>query len=471
MTFNSFQFLVFLPMAFLAYWALGRSVRLQNLFVVCASYVFYGWWDWRFLSLIAFTSAWSYAFGLLERRAAPRSRGSKVRLALSCAVNLGILGCFKYAGFFVGEAQSLLSALGIHVHLPALRLMLPVGISFYTFQALSYTIDVYRRAVAPTRDPVAFFAFISFFPQLVAGPIERARDLLPQFQSPRRFSYPEAVVGCRQMLWGFFKKAVVADNCAVCADAFLHSSPQGNGAAVWIGMLFFAFQIYGDFSGYSDIAIGVARLFGIRLTRNFAFPYFAQGMSDFWRRWHISLMAWFRDYLYIPLGGNRQGRLRHVVNIFVVFLVSGLWHGANWTFVLWGGYHACLLMPSVLSAKAGADRRGVDPKGLLGMLRTFFLVVVGWTFFRARSVGECFDWVCAMFDLRSFSAVGHVPGMGYATVAVITMLACEWFNREGVFGFWRFPERRSVRWAIYLFVAFASFLLLPRPQPFIYFQF
>ena len=242
--------------------------------------------------------------------------------------------------------------------------------------------------MTPTRDPVAFFAFIGFFPQLVAGPIERAGNLLPQFLSPRKFSCPDAVIGCRQMLWGFFKKVVVADNCAVCADAFLGSPFHGNGTAVWIGMLFFTVQIYGDFSGYSDIAIGVARLFGIKLSRNFAFPYFAHDMSDFWRRWHISLMTWFRDYLYIPLGGNRLGRVRRAFNIFVVFLVSGLWHGANWTFVLWGGYHACLLAPTALSSADVPLRRRSAICGTLCMLRTFFLVVVGWTIFRASSVGE-----------------------------------------------------------------------------------
>ena len=468
MAFNSFQFLVFLPLVFSAYWALRRSVRMQNLFVVCASYVFYGWWDWRFLSLVALSSAWAYWLGLMEAGSAPRSRGSKCRLVLSCAVNLGILAYFKYAGFFIGEAQALLSAIGVNAHVPALRIILPVGISFYTFQALSYAIDVYRRTIEPTRDPIAFFAFIGFFPQLVAGPIERARDLLPQFLSPREFSYPDVVLGCRQMLWGFFKKVVVADNCAVVADALLGGDACRNGVAAWTGMLFFTFQIYGDFSGYSDIAIGVARLFGIRLTRNFAFPYFAQGMSDFWRRWHISLMTWFRDYLYIPLGGSRRGRLRHMLNVFAVFLASGLWHGANWTFVLWGGYHACLL---AFSALFSGDGRSMLRRSAFGILRTFLFVVIGWTIFRARSVGECADWLLAMFGFRAFGSVGFVPGMGYAVAAVVCMLACEWFNRDGEFGFWRLPACRLVRWAVYLLVAFATIVLQPSPQPFIYFQF
>ena len=295
MLFNSFEFLIFLPCVFAAYWALSRHLRLQNLLVLATSYLFYGWWDWRFLSLIAFTSAWSYCVGLVELRRWDE-RPSKALLAVSLIVNLGILGYFKYCGFFVDSFASLLQDLHLLSSAGAqslarlsLNVVLPVGISFYTFQALSYTIDVYRREVRPTRDPIAFFAFIAFFPQLVAGPIERASNLLPQFLRAREFSYEKAVDGCRQMLWGFFKKCVVADNCAVVVDLLLNDSSMTNGLGVWLGMVLFAVQIYGDFSGYSDIAIGVSRLFGVDLMRNFAYPFFARDIAEFWRRWHMSL--------------------------------------------------------------------------------------------------------------------------------------------------------------------------------------
>ena len=330
MLFNSLEFLIFLPIVFAGYWLLARHLKLQNLFVVVVSYVFYGWWDWRFLILIAFTSLWSFVFGLFELKCEARSLSSKLRLALSCAINLGILGYFKYCDFFVSQAVVVLRQFGFEPHVSSLNIILPVGISFYTFQALSYTIDVYRRSIKPTKDPIAFFAFISFFPQLVAGPIERATNLLPQFLKPRQFDYPLAVEGCRQMLWGFFKKVLVADSCAYAANYILGNSHPSS-VSLWIGMIAFSFQIYGDFSGYSDIAIGCSKLFGVRLMRNFAYPYFARDIAEFWRRWHISLTTWFRDYLYIPLGGSRCSTLKKVRNTFAIFLVSGFWHGANWT--------------------------------------------------------------------------------------------------------------------------------------------
>ena len=344
MLFNSLEFLIFLPIVFAVYWLLARHLRLQNLFVVVVSYVFYGWWDWRFLILIAFTSLWSFLFGLLELKGETRSLPSKLRLALSCAINLGILGYFKYCDFFVSQAVVILRQFGFESHVSSLNIILPVGISFYTFQALSYTIDVYRRSIKPTKDPIAFFAFISFFPQLVAGPIERATNLLPQFLKPRQFNYPLAVEGCRQMLWGFFKKVLVADSCAYVANNILINSHPSS-ISLWVGMIAFSFQIYGDFSGYSDIAIGCSKLFGVRLMRNFAYPYFARDIAEFWRRWHISLTTWFRDYLYIPLGGSRCSTLKKVGNTFAIFLVSGFWHGANWTFIAWGAFHAVCFLP------------------------------------------------------------------------------------------------------------------------------
>ncbi len=479
MLFNSPEFLLFLPLVFAVYWMLAPRLRLQNLFVVVASYVFYGWWDWRFLALIAFTSAWSWAFGVMEEKSEPRSAASKLRLALSCVVNLGILGAFKYFNFFMDQVAWLLQSLGFEPHVASLQVILPVGVSFYTFQALSYTIDVYRRQIRPTRDPIAFFAFIGFFPQLVAGPIERATNLLPQFLRPRAFDYGDAVLGCRQMLWGFFKKCVVADNCAKVANFLLNDPGMGNGLGVWLGVFLFSFQIYGDFSGYSDIAIGCSRLFGIRLMRNFASPYFARDIAEFWRRWHISLTTWFRDYLYIPLGGSRCSAWRRVRNTFAIFLVSGLWHGANWTFVAWGAFHAALFLPLLLG---GANRRHLDTvaegralpslRELREMLGTFLLALLGWALFRARSMGEAVSWFVSMVDVRTFGAVRGLPReTAVAAAAIGVMLAVEWLNRREAFGCARLPRSTPLRWGVYLVLIWLAVFYTPGSQTFIYFQF
>ena len=483
MLFNSFCFLVFLPIVFGLYWSLRRWVRLQNLLVVVASYVFYGWWDWRFLMLIAFTSAWSYVVGVLElphSQTPGRERWqSKLLVGLSLLVNLGILGYFKYYDFFLSQACTLLSSCGLNVHPSSLRIILPVGISFYTFQALSYTIDVYRRAIRPTRDPIAFFAFISFFPQLVAGPIERATNLLPQFLAPRSFDCESAKIGCRQMLWGFFKKCVLADNCAVVANHLLNDSSQANGLGVLLGVFFFTLQIYGDFSGYSDIAIGCSKLFGINLMRNFHCPYFARDIAEFWRRWHMSLTSWFRDYLYIPLGGSRCGRLKQIRNTFAIFLVSGFWHGANWTFLAWGAYHAVLFLPLLLRGKnrtylqTVAENRAFPSFGELGrMLATFALVLVGWTFFRAQSMGEAIHWFGLAVDPRTFGVLHGLPREAVvAVIAWAVTLVSEWWNRREAFGLARLPRMTILRWGVYYLLLWAVVFYVPGTQTFIYFQF
>jgi len=350
--FNSLEFLVFLPLVFAAYWILNlwtgtrAGLRAQNLLVLAASYVFYGWWDWRFLSLIAFSTAVDYAVGLQIAKAnaaelapdAPEdacSPKAKRWLFVSLAVNLGLLGYFKYANFFIESWVDAWAAAGVTMHASTLQIILPVGISFYTFQTLSYSIDIYRRRLEPSKDFIAFAAFVSFFPQLVAGPIERASALLPQITKRRHFDYDLAVSGMRLILWGMFKKVVVADTCAIYVNDIFANYEQYSGPTLVLGAIYFAFQIYGDFSGYSDIAIGTARLFGIRLMTNFRTPYFSRDIAEFWRRWHISLSTWFRDYLYIPLGGSRVGKWKAVRNTFIIFLVSGFWHGANWTFVAW----------------------------------------------------------------------------------------------------------------------------------------
>ena len=478
MLFNSIEFALFLPAVWLAYWSLRGSLRLQNLLVVVASYVFYGWWDWRFLVLIAFTSAWSYVVGLVELGRWEK-RPSKALLTVSLVVNLGILGYFKYYNFFLDSAVALLEAVGFEPNVSSLRIILPVGISFYTFQALSYTIDVYRRAMRPTRDPFAFFAFISFFPQLVAGPIERATNLLPRFLSERRFDYADAVRGCRQMLWGFFKKMVVADNCAVVVNQYLNNGQADNGLMVLLSAFLFSIQIYGDFSGYSDIAIGCSRLFGIRLMRNFAFPYFARDIAEFWRRWHISLTTWFRDYLYIPLGGSRCSKAKMVRNTFAIFLVSGLWHGANWTFVAWGAFHALLFLPLLLGGRHRKYLSGVaegrwypTPAELGMMLKTFLLAMAGWLVFRATSLSEAGRWFCDIANFASYGVDADFPHAGRVAFPMIgLMFACEWFNRREQFGFARLPRWTIPRWLIYFALALLVFMYAPGSQTFIYFQF
>lgn len=483
MIFNSFEFLLFLPLVWCLYWLLNRNLRLQNLLVVVASYVFYGWWDWRFLVLIAFTSGWSYVVGVLELNRWDR-KPSRLLLTMSLLVNLGILGYFKYFNFFLESFVAFAEAClpeALVPHMTSLRIILPVGISFYTFQALSYTIDVYRRQIRPTRDPIAFFAFISFFPQLVAGPIERATNLLPQFQRGRRFEYPAAVLGCRQMLWGFFKKMVVADNCAVAANFLLNDPAMDNGVGAIVGVFFFAMQVYGDFSGYSDIAIGCSRLFGVNLMTNFAFPLFSRSIPEFWRRWHISLMGWIRDYLYIPLGGNRCSRPRQVLNMFVIFFVSGLWHGANWTFVCWGLLHAMLFLPCLLFLKRGGKRtmdvvaqdRALPTFREFGcVLGTFFLVQYLPNFiFRAQNIAEAWRWLSSAVDISSYAILElpHESRVAYPMMAI--MMAVEWINRREAFGFVRFPKWVWLRWACYLAVVVLILLYAPGSQSFIYFQF
>lgn len=468
MLFTSIEFFVFLPVVFALYWLLNRYTRWQNLLVVAASYLFYGWWDWRFLLLIAFTSACSYFSGLIINNGCWR----KTALWGNIIINLGILGLFKYYDFFATELATLL---GLPPSTLILDLILPVGISFYTFQALSYSIDVYRGKIEPTRDIVAFFAYVSFFPQLVAGPIERATNLLPQFNKQREFNYPMAVDGVRQMLWGFFKKVVVADNCAVYVDDIWSSIAGQSSINLAVAAALFSIQIYCDFSGYSDIAIGTAKLFGIRLMRNFNVPYFSRDIAEFWRRWHISLTTWFRDYIYIPLGGSRVDKWKVVRNTFVIFLVSGLWHGANWTFILWGAFHAILFLPLIL---LGVNRKHTDTvaagrwlpslKELGQMLLTFVLAAFGWILFRSQSIGEAIDFFCGLFTGGLSGA--NLPMRTICLVAV--MLVVEWLQRERTHGLDVSGVRSGVlRYVCYLVILAMIFVYGVFNETFIYFQF
>ena len=484
MLFNSFEYLIFLPIVFLLYWfvfdyALSKckhQLLLQNLFIVVASYIFYGWWDWRFLVLIAITTILSFLSGIgIEK--APTQRGKKAVMIANIVVNLGILGVYKYYDFFAREFAQLF---GVESDFLLLHLILPVGISFYTFQALSYSIDVYRKQIEPSHDIVAFTAFLSFFPQLVAGPIERATNLLPQFYKKRTFDYATAVDGMRQILWGLFKKIVVADNCATYVDTVFADISGQSGSTLVLAAVLFTFQIYGDFSGYSDIAIGTAKLFGIKLMRNFNVPYFSRDIAEFWRRWHISLTTWFRDYVYIPLGGSRPDtsslspnslfassptaytKCIAVRNTFIIFLLSGFWHGANWTFVLWGAYHALLFVPLLLM---GRNRRYRDDdqtwRDIPRMLLTFVLVVIGWILFRSPDMGSCVDYFVGIChsSILSLPFVENALHLGLTGIAILVMLGMEW--------------RRQLpnRWWMYFALTLAIWWFAGQDMDFIYFQF
>ncbi len=482
MLFTSISFFIFLPVVFAIYWLLRYKLRLQNLFVVIASYVFYGWWDWRFLLLIAFTSLCSWGSGLLIEKSAKSENGGnvckKAKLVLwaNIILNLAILFFFKYFDFFVQSFVNAFALAGVTLHASTLRIILPVGISFYTFQALSYSIDVYRQKLEPTRDVVAFLAYVSFFPQLVAGPIERATNLLPQFGKQREFDYDTAVDGCRQMLWGFFKKVVIADNCAVFVDQIWNNYTEHSGSTLFIAAVFFTFQIYGDFSGYSDIAIGCARLFGINLMRNFNVPYFSRDIAEFWRRWHISLTTWFRDYIYIPMGGSRVSKAKVVRNTFVIFLVSGLWHGANWTFVSWGAYHALLFLPLILLGKnrnhidvVAANRVLPSLKEFGQMLLTFLLAVLGWIIFRSESIGQAFDYFKHLFD-KSLFIMPSIPIK--TTLFILVMLIVEWIQRKQQHGLVLDGVKSHVlKYAIYVSIVAMIFVFGTFNEAFIYFQF
>lgn len=480
MLFNSFEFLLFLPIVFLLYWFVFRSLRWQNLLVVVASYVFYGWWDWRFLFLIAFTSLCSYGSGLLIEHYDGRRRWQQVISGLNIALNLGILGVFKYYNFFVESLDVLLSAIGWKLDWVTMQIILPVGISFYTFQALSYTIDVYQKKLPATHDIIEFFAYISFFPQLVAGPIERATNLLPQFQRNRQFDYGKAVDGCRQMLWGFLKKLVVADNCAAVVNEYWGQYMELSGVTLFLLGILFTFQIYCDFSGYSDIAIGCARLFGFNLMRNFDNPYFSRSIPEFWRRWHMSLTTWFRDYIYIPLGGNRCSKLTLIRNIYIVWIISGLWHGANWTFICWGLYHGTLLVVynflginSKYNNVVAYGRILPNFREFSQMLLTFSLVVVGWIIFRSESMTQAITYISCMFTNAFYEA--HPLHRNHSIIIGILFFLVEWVQRDKQHAL-QFPDvrlfnYRFIRWIVYYVILLVIARFAGETQTFIYFQF
>ena len=481
MLFNSLDFAVFLPIVFMLYWLLNKDTGYQNLLIVFSSYVFYGWWDWKFLSLILISTVVDFLIGLgLEYNKNLHKR--KALLWLSILTNLGILCYFKYYNFFIENFETAFSIFGYEISINSLNVILPVGISFYTFQTLSYTIDVYNKKLKPTKDFVVFSAYVSFFPQLVAGPIERATNLLPQFINKRKFNYSLAVDGLRQILWGFFKKIVIADNSAQFANLIFSNSTEYSGSTLLIGALFFTFQIYCDFSGYSDIAIGTSRLFGFNLMKNFAYPYFSRDIAEFWRRWHISLSTWFRDYLYIPLGGSKVSTPKKIRNTFIIFIISGFWHGSNWTFIVWGLLNAIYFLPVLLAKR---NRKNIEivaklsvypnTREFLNILLTFILVVFAWIVFRSENLLHAHQIITEVLSPSLFS-FPNFAGMHKALITIILiicMIIIEWIGRNQEFPIknFGFTWNRPFRLAFYYSLIILIMIFTGNEQQFIYFQF
>jgi len=482
MFFNSIDFAVFLPIVFALYWLINKkTLSLQNVFIVLASYIFYSWWNWRFLILILLSTIVDYTVGRkLFKENNPLRR--KAWLLISVFANLGILCTFKYYNFFVENFTTVFSFLGSAIQPNTLQIILPVGISFYTFQTLSYTIDVYKRKLTPTKNFVAFAAFVSFFPQLVAGPIERASHLLPQFLEKRTFSYTNAVDGLRQILWGLFKKVVIADNCAIYVNQIFEHSAEYSGGTLILGALFFTFQIYGDFSGYSDIAIGTAKLFGFNLKQNFKFPFFSRDIAEFWRRWHISLSTWFRDYVFIPLGGSKINTINTGRNVFIVFVLSGFWHGANWTFIIWGFlnalYYLPLLMFNKTRRKAAIVANGKylpSFKESVQILSTFTLTMFAFIFFRAENIALAMQYISGIFT-KPFSGLPQFEDAVHfkiTTFLIVVFIIVEWFGREGQHALANLglTFNKTTRYCIYYLIIAIMLLFGKKEAAFIYFQF
>ena len=474
MLFNSFEFFLFLPLVFALYWfVFNQSLKWQNALILVASYFFYGWWSWAFMGLLMLSTALDYAYGFWV--ASPNRKKAKLFLWLSILNNLGILAVFKYYNFFALQFQEGLTLLGLHTNPVLLQVALPVGISFYTFHGMSYVFDIYRGQQKPVRNFVDYAVFVSFFPLLVAGPIERANHLLPQVQKPRTFRYNQALAGCRLILWGLFKKVVIADTLATIVDQIYQNPSELNSFTLLLGAIGFSMQIYGDFSGYSDIALGTAKLFGFELLSNFRFPYFSRDVAEFWRRWHISLSSWFRDYLYIPLGGSRVGKVKAVRNTFLIFLVSGFWHGASWNFIAWGFIHACGFLPLLLLNRnrthttdvVAQNRWFPNLKEAGQMLATFSFVTFAWVFFRAETLPDAASYLQAL--LTKWHMHSGIQGGSVLAWAAL-LLALDWYLRHDERSL-RVPTNRLLRHGIYFSFALAILLKLGSHQSFIYFQF
>lgn len=476
MLFNSIAFAFFLPIVFAIYWVAKGKRSIQNVILLLSSYVFYGWWDYRFLFLLGFSTLLDYYSGLKVQHARNAST-KKTWLMLSVLINVGLLGFFKYYNFFIHSFGTLLNSAGVQTNLWTLNIILPVGISFYTFHGLSYVFDIYNGKAKPTDNFIDYSLFVSFFPLLVAGPIERATHLLPQVQEDRRFNYEKIADGLRQILWGLFKKIVIADRCAEIVNLIFNHPENYHGSTLFYGAVLFSFQIYCDFSGYSDIALGTARLFGFDLIRNFSYPYFSRNIAEFWRRWHISLSTWFRDYLYIPMGGNRGAKWKRIRNTLVLFIISGFWHGANWTFIFWGLFNGLLFLPLLLT---GQNKKYAEvvakgkylpswKEGLM-MLGTFLCVTLGWVFFRSETLGKAFSYLGQISSMSFFSAPQLFSNTLFKFLLVLIIV--EWLQREQEHGLQiRKIRYTTVRWAIYIVLLYFICSFPGEQQGFIYFQF
>jgi len=478
MLFNSIDFALFLPVVFLLYWfVFNYSVKVQNLFLLVASYFFYSWWDWRFLSLILISTFSDFILGRLIANTSQKAHKT-IFLATSVIINIGILGFFKYYNFFIENFISTFSVLGFDFQISSLKIILPVGISFYTFQTLSYTIDIYRSKIKPSTNFIEFAAFVTFFPQLVAGPIERASNLIPQFAKARTFNEKNAIDGLRQILWGLFKKVVVADSCAEYVDWSFSNIGTHSGSELLIGAFFFLFQLYGDFSGYSDIAIGTARLFGFNLKKNFDYPFFSRDVSEFWRRWHISLTTWFRDYLYIPLGGSRVNTFKKVRNVFAIFIVSGFWHGAEWTYIFWGFLSALFFLPLIL---VNQNRKYINivaegkiiptATELFNMIKTLIIMTFVFIVFRSNTIQDAVLIYAKIFSTSVFTNPVIFPKI--PVIIILAMLFVEWFGRteEHALAYMENKWSKPLRWGIYYLIIFLVFVCSGKGHHFIYFQF
>ena len=481
MLFNSLEFLIFLPTVFCLYWfVFQKNLRIQNLLLLLSSYVFYGWWDYRFLSLIFLSTIVDYFIGL-KIYDSKNIKEKKSYLWVSILFNLGLLGFFKYFNFFIDSWIDLLGAIGYEQKSTwTLNIILPVGISFYTFQTLSYSLDIYQRKLKPTKDFISFASFVSFFPQLVAGPIERASNLLPQILNNRVFKYEQGVQGLRLILWGMFKKVVIADSLAWRVDLVFNNFQNLDGGILLLGLIYFSFQIYCDFSGYSDIAIGTSKLFGFELMSNFKFPYFSRNIGEFWRRWHISLSTWFRDYLYIPLGGSKGGTYVSIRNIFIIFIVSGFWHGANWTFIIWGLIHALLYVPSFLVGKNRQYTTTVvaentllpSIKELFQMGITFLSTMIAWTFFRSESVVDAIS-----FLLNIYNKISIPKDNRGGIVFIVVLIIFDWLMKNNERNVLRFFKDKTIFYKLsnytiyYILLFFILIFANSSGLSFIYFQF
>lgn len=481
MLFNSLQFAAFLPIVWILYWLLQKKgLKFQNVLLLIASYFFYACWDWRFMFLLIFSTLLDYFTGL-KMSSSPQHK--KKWFWLSVIVNLGFLGVFKYFNFFADSFADALRVIGLQVNPASLNIILPVGISFYTFHGLSYVIDIYKGKINAEKNFIDYGLFVSFFPLLVAGPIERATHLLPQIKVKRKFDYALAVNGMRQILWGLFKKMVIADQCAGYANiAFSNHSTSPASTLIW-GAVFFAFQIYGDFSGYSDIAIGTAKLFGINLLQNFSYPYFSRDIAEFWRRWHISLSSWFRDYLYIPLGGSKTNTTNKIRNIFIIFIVSGFWHGANWTFIIWGALNALFILPAIIF-KTNRNHLNIAAQGkifpslreFIAIISTFALTTLAWIFFRAENVSVAFSYVAGIFNKSILTKSTLVRSNDFVITLIMLaiLVIVEWLGRNHAFALNNLQSNfsRPVRWCVYILIIFIIGMYMPsKGTPFIYFQF